>query len=168
MRLGRNLAAGDQLWLEAVTFYGGVRFDPLVTLGDDCNLSDRVHIACTNRVSIGDGLLCGSNVLITDHSHGDYARDGAAQSAAQSAPSVRPALRPLSNNRTVSIGRNVWLGDGVAVLAGASIGEGAILGANAVVTGDIPSFTIAAGAPARPLRRWSEPDQRWVPIDELV
>lgn len=155
MRLGRNLNAGRDLWLEAVTHFAGQTFNPRLTLGDDCNLSDNVHIACTNRVSIGSGLLSGSRVLISDHAHGLYAGPD------QSDPALRPALRPLSCTGEVRIGRNVWIGDGVAILAGADIGDGCILGANAVVTGTMPPNTIAAGSPARPIRRWDPATARW-------
>ncbi len=159
IRLGRNLHAGNDLWLEAVTSYGGQSFSPLLSIGDDCNLSDHVHIACTNRVLIGDGLLCGSRVIISDHSHGIY---GAEEGIAQSSPGTRPSARPLSRRGSVHIGRDVWIGDGVAVLAGATIGDGAIIGANAVVTRSIPPNCIAAGIPARPLRQWNEASASWV------
>ena len=50
------------------------------------------------------------------------------------------------------IGDNVWLGANVVVTSGVTIGERAVIGANSVVTQDVPPFSIAAGAPARPLR----------------
>lgn len=149
IHLGPNFAAADGLWLEAVTSFGGHTYTPHLTIGADCNLSSYVHIACTNRVAIGDGLLCGSHVIITDHAHGQY------RGAAQTGPAIRPGLRRLSNDGVVFIGNNVWLGDGVVVLAGAEIGDGAVIGANSVVNGVIPPGTIAAGAPARPIRRWN-------------
>lgn len=50
--------------------------------------------------------------------------------------------------RAVSIGNDVWIGHGVVVLAGRAIGDGAVVAAGAVVTKDIPSYSIAAGVPA--------------------
>ena len=163
MRLGRNLHAGNDLWLEAVTSYGGHSFEPLLSVGNDCNLSDQVHIGCTNSVVIGDGLLCGSRVIISDHSHGIY---GAEEGAPESSPESRPVLRPLSRRKSVQIGRNVWVGDGVAVLGGAVIGDGAVIGANAVVTRTIPPHCIAVGAPARPVRQWNEATASWLPLQK--
>lgn len=158
MRLGRNLHTGDSLWLEAVTDYAGQPLEPLLTIGDDCNLSDRVHIACAHQIAIGSSLLCGSGVLISDHAHGRYTGPD------QSPPDVRPALRPLSTGRPILIGSNVWIGDHVSILPGATIGDGAILGANSVVTGTIPPATIAVGAPAKPIRRWSPATRAWEPL----
>jgi len=158
MRIGRNFKAGDSLWLEAVTSYQGRTHSPVLSIGENVSLSDRVHIACLHSVTIGSGLLSGSGVIISDHSHGVYRGEG------QSDPAVAPALRPLHSAGEVVIGRNVWLGDGVAVLAGAHIGDGAIIGANSVVTGTIPAATIAMGAPAKPVRRWDEESRAWLPI----
>jgi acetyltransferase-like isoleucine patch superfamily enzyme len=156
MRVGENFSAGNGLWLEAVTVFGGERYEPMITISANVNFSDNVHVGCTHRVTIGEGTLSGSNVIITDHSHGRYSGEG------QSSPEIRPTKRRLSNDKAVMIGRNVWLGDGVAVLGGADIGEGAIIGANSVVNCSIPAFCIAVGAPARPVRRWDVERSQWV------
>ncbi|HLI77254.1 MAG TPA: DapH/DapD/GlmU-related protein [Acidobacteriaceae bacterium] len=158
MRIGEDFHAGDALWLEAVLRYAGVSFTPELMIGPHARLSDNVHIACLGRISIGAHLLCGSRVLISDHAHGRY------QGAGGSDPGTPPAHRPLHSAAPVTIGQNVWLGDGVAVLAGAAIGDGCVIGANAVVTGAIPPGTIAVGAPAQPIRRWSETEQSWVKL----
>ncbi len=161
IRLGENFSAGNGLWLDAITYFAGRAHHPTLDIGPNCNLSDYVHIACTHQVTIAEGFLCGSRVVISDHAHGLYSGSD------QSYPSQRPVERYLTNDRTVTIGRNVWIGDGVAVLAGAYIGDGAIIGANSVVTGPIPSNTIAAGAPARLIRRWDESTAQWIPIQPV-
>jgi acetyltransferase-like isoleucine patch superfamily enzyme len=155
MRVGKNFSAGNGLWLEAATVVGGERYEPLITISANVNFSDNVHVGCTHRVTIGEGTLSGSNVIITDHSHGRYSGED------QSSPEIRPVERRLSNDKSITIGRNVWLGDGVAVLGGADIGDGAIIGANSVVNCCIPAFCIAVGAPARPVRRWDAERSKW-------
>ena len=52
----------------------------------------------------------------------------------------------------ISIGDDVWLGGHVSVLAGVTIGDGAIVGAHSVVTKDIDSNTVVAGAPSKLIR----------------
>ena len=158
IHLGENFSAGDGLWLDAITFFAGNVYAPSLTIGPNCNLSDYVHIACTNRVTIAEGLLCGSRVIISDHAHGLY------QGSPQSPPTQRPVHRPLTGDGTVTIGRNVWIGDGTAILAGADIGDGAIIGANSLVNGPVLPHTIAAGTPAHPLRQWNETSQQWLRI----
>lgn len=57
----------------------------------------------------------------------------------------------------VHVGHDVWIGHGATLLPGITIGNGAVVGAGAVVSRDVPAYTIAAGVPARPLkRRFSE------------
>lgn len=53
----------------------------------------------------------------------------------------------------VHIGHDVWIGHGAVVLAGRNIGTGAVVAAGAIVTKDVPAYTIVAGNPARPIRR---------------
>ena len=159
MRLGRNFHAGDALWMEAVTAYADERFAPELVVGNNVSLSDNVHIACLRRIALGDGLLVGSRVLSSDHTHGVY------RGAEQSGPTELPVARRLASAAEVVIGRNVWLGDGVAVLAGARIGDGVVIGANSVVSGDIAAGTMAVGAPARVVRRWDERSRSWVKVE---
>ena len=47
----------------------------------------------------------------------------------------------------------MWIGYEAVILSGVTIGDGAIIGARAVVTKDIPPYTIVGGVPAKPIRR---------------
>lgn len=61
------------------------------------------------------------------------------------------------NKGNIIIGNDVWIGFEALILAGVTIGDGAIIGARAVVTHDVPPYTIVAGVPAKPVRkRFSE------------
>lgn len=51
------------------------------------------------------------------------------------------------------IGNDVWIGYEAVILSGVKIGDGAIIGTRAVVTKDIPPYTIVGGIPAKPIRR---------------
>jgi lipopolysaccharide O-acetyltransferase len=141
IEMGEDFAAGDGLWLEAITRFNDQVFIPRIVIGKHVRVSHFVHIAAAHLVEIGDNVLVGSKVLISDHNHGQYSRE-------HTPPHVAPTLRPLDHDRRVVIGRNVWLADGVVVTAGATIGEGSVIGANSVVIGNIPPFVIASGMPA--------------------
>lgn len=155
MRLGENFAAGPGLWMEAIREYNGDSFEPRLIIGNNVSVSAWCHIAVTNHVEIGDGVLIGSKVLITDHNHGQYSDPFVS-------PAIRPTERPLERDRQVIVGRNCWLGDGVVVTPDSEIGEGAVIGANSVVIGAIPAFCIAAGAPAKPLKQYDFAKKEWV------
>src|SRR5579883_2994424 len=53
----------------------------------------------------------------------------------------------------VHVGHDVWIGHGAIVLPGRRVGTGAVIAGGAVVTKDVPDYTIVAGNPARPIRR---------------
>ncbi|HCE39958.1 MAG TPA: acyltransferase, partial [Alcanivorax sp.] len=56
-------------------------------------------------------------------------------------------------SRGIRIGRDVWLGARAGVVDGVTIGDHAVVGMGAVVTRDVPPWTIVAGNPARPIGR---------------
>ncbi|MDD3242104.1 MAG: CatB-related O-acetyltransferase [Eubacteriales bacterium] len=53
----------------------------------------------------------------------------------------------------ITVGNDVWIGYEAVILAGVTVGDGAIIGSRAVVTKDVPPYTIMGGVPARPIRR---------------
>ena len=111
-----------------------------IVIGDGCSIGEYTHITATNRIEIGNNLLTGRFVLITDNTHGRT--DGTDLD-------IRPGEREVLSKGPVIIGNNVWLADRVCVMPGVKIGDGAIVAANAVVTQDVPAYTIVAGVPAR-------------------
>ena len=61
------------------------------------------------------------------------------------------------NRGDIVIGNDVWIGYEAVILAGVTVGDGAVIGARAVVTKDVPPYTIVGGVPAKPIRkRFSE------------
>lgn len=157
LRIGRAFNALDHLWLEAVEHDRvGNHYDPTLVIGNDVSFGRDVHVAATNYVRIGNDVLVGSRVIITDHNHGIYKGDG------QSSPLQRPADRRLSSSAETIVEDNVWIGDGAVVLPGAHIGRASIIGANSVVKGAIPEFCMAAGSPARPIRVFDVKSGSWL------
>lgn len=57
------------------------------------------------------------------------------------------------NKGDITVGNDVWIGFEAVVLSGVTIGDGAIIGARAVVTKDVPPYTIVGGVPAKPIRK---------------
>lgn len=57
------------------------------------------------------------------------------------------------NKGDTTIGNDVWIGFDAVILSGVSIGNGAVVGARAVVTKDVPPYTIVGGVPAKPIRK---------------
>lgn len=153
--IGKNFNCRRNLWLEAVTKFNQQSFSPEICIGDNFGCSDSLHVAATTSIRIGNNVLIGSKVLITDHLHGIY------RGLDSSSPEISPHDRPLTNDLTVTIEDNVLIGDNVCVLPGAVIGKGAVIGANSVVTSLIPAGTIAAGVPAKVIKVFDSHEKIW-------
>lgn len=61
------------------------------------------------------------------------------------------------NKGDIVLGNDVWIGYQAAILAGVTIGDGAIVGTRALVTKDVPPYTIVGGVPAKPIRKRFSP-----------
>ena len=152
---GREVYAGRDLWLEAVTSYRSQRFHPEIAIGDHVCFSDDVHISSIASIAIGSHSLFGSRIYVSDHNHGIY------RGEPQSSPEEAPAHRLLGGGGPVVIGENVWIGDNSVIIGPATIGRGAIVGANSVVRGAVPANTIVAGAPAIPIKIFNSKTGSW-------
>jgi len=110
-----------------------------VTVGAKVVIGGGTTINSHLDVSIGDGTLIAEGVHITDFDHRTERVDVPIKDQGIVVAPVR-------------IGPDVWLGRGVTVLKGVDIGRGSVIGAHAVVTRDIPPFSVAVGVPARVVR----------------
>lgn len=160
MRIGRGFSAGRGLWLDAVAEYymAGQIFTPELIVGDRVSVGEYVHIGCNHRIVIGDDVLMGSKIYITDHNHGVYRGENA------DSPAIPPGARKLTEGESVEIGARCWIGEFVTILPGVTIGEGCIIGSHSTVTHDIPANSIAVGSPARVIKVWNEDIEQWIKI----
>ena len=114
---------------------------PVLQIGDRCVIGRGSHIVAHHSLVIEDDVFTGPYVYITDQNHG-YAD-----------PEV-PIGRQLPDNAAVRIGSGSWLGAGAVVLPGACIGRNVVIAAGSVVRGTVPDRCVAAGVPARVVRRY--------------
>ena len=66
---------------------------------------------------------------------------------------VKDITAAWDNKGDIAIGNDVWIGYEAVILSGVSIGDGAVIGTRAVVTKDVPPYTIVGGVPAKPIRK---------------
>ena len=154
-----KISAGRHFWLATYECYQKQCFSPKIVFKGSFSASDFCHIGATNYIEIGDNVLFGSKVYVTDHGHGIYSGNDV-----HSLPSEHPTERLLNHNKQVIIGDNVWIGDNVVILPGVRIGNGCVIGSNAVVTKDIPDNCIAIGNPAVVIKTYDFNQKRWVKV----
>jgi len=110
-----------------------------LTIGDRSNLGRNITVNCYLDVEIGDCALFADDVYISDFDH-------------RFADLTMPIKHQGIVKSRVRIERDVWLGTKVTVCRGVVIGQGTVVGANAVVTRDLPAFSVAVGVPARVIK----------------
>jgi acetyltransferase-like isoleucine patch superfamily enzyme len=136
----RRLELGSGVLLEPgvwITAPGQAR----VRIGAGSFLNRGVMVASHELVEIGEHCMLANGCFVSDAAHRFDDR-------------TRPVpWQGFTSKGPTRIGENCWLGANVVVTGGVTIGERCVIGANSVVTGDIAPFSIAAGAPARTLRR---------------
>jgi acetyltransferase-like isoleucine patch superfamily enzyme len=139
LREGR-LEIGAQVLLEPgvwITAPGTAR----VRIGGGAFLNLGVMLAAVELIEIGEHCMLANGCFVTD---GNHRFDD---------PQQPVPWQGFTTKGPTRVGANCWLGANVVVTSGVTIGERCVIGANSVVTGDVPPFSIAAGAPAKVLRK---------------
>ncbi|NYT76658.1 acyltransferase [Alcaligenaceae bacterium] len=125
-----------------------VGLDSSVKIGNNVTCTSRCMISAVERshITIGDEcMISSSNEIKTDDSHPIF--------------DVTTGKR-INMPRDIAMGSHVWLARRAVVLGGATIGDGSVIGYGAIVKGRIPNNCIAAGVPARVVKRniaWERP-----------
>ena len=99
-----------------------------ISIGDNTSLNHGCIFTAHEKISIGNNVQFGPNVLIYDHDHDFEKKDG---------------LKNLNYKTSeVIIGNNVWIGANTIILRGSIIGDNCVIGAGAVIKGEFPDNTV--------------------------
>ncbi len=107
-----------------------------ISIGTNCALANGVILDGRGTLEIEDSVLIGFETVILTCTHRSDEYD-------------RPVVEQGMFSKPVKIGKGSWIGARVIIMPGVTIGEFVIVGANAVVTKDIPPYTVVGGIPAR-------------------
>src|SRR5918992_3095361 len=110
-----------------------------IVIDDHANLGFNCEIFSASRVRVGKSILMAAYTYLVG---GDHLYDR----------TDIPVLEQGRTARGIDVDDHVWLGAHVVVTDGARVGRDAIIGAGAVVVGDVPEFSVAAGIPAKVIR----------------
>jgi acetyltransferase-like isoleucine patch superfamily enzyme len=134
LQVGENTLFEPGVWIAAPA-------PARIRIGSGTFLNLGVMVAALELVEIGDHCMFANGCFVTDADHRFDDPDR---------PITWQGFRTRGPTR---IGDNVWCGANVVVTSGVTIGERSVIGANAVVTTDIPPYSIAVGAPARVVKQ---------------
>jgi acetyltransferase-like isoleucine patch superfamily enzyme len=155
IRMGDDVVIDDNCCLDAkgtdnrgITIGTGVfvgRNTILSCKNGDIDIDDRANIGFNCEIFSGGHVRLGKNTLVAAYTYlvgGDHLHDR----------TDIPVLDQGRVSRGIEVDDNAWLGAHVVVSDGARIGHDSIIGAGAVVRGQIPPFSVAAGVPAKVIR----------------
>ncbi|HVU07470.1 MAG TPA: acyltransferase [Verrucomicrobiae bacterium] len=113
--------------------------DAEIVIGENNLFSNNIALCAVRNIQIGDNCLIGDSVSVVD---ADFHE-------------INPATRNRSVGtvKPVKIGNNVWIGSRTMILKGVTIGDNSVIGAMSLVTGEIPANCVAAGVPAKVIRK---------------
>lgn len=149
IHFGSGVGIGDSTCFLPLKEYAGIHYTPVITIGDGCWIGARNSFAAIKGINVGNHVLFAGYVHITDHSHGyeDISKP------------IMP--QELISKGPVVIEDDCWLGFGCEILSGVHIGKHSVVAARAVVTKDVPAYSIVAGTPARIVKKYNTESMQW-------
>lgn len=128
-----------------------------ITIGDWCFIGEGTRLWSGSNITVGDRVMISHNVNIFDNQTHPLSPRKRHAHFKHILEIGHPVNIELADN-PIRIEDDAWIAAGAIILKGVSIGRGAIVAAGSVVTKDVPSFCIAAGNPARVIRKLT-PDE---------
>ena len=148
--LGKSVRIKDGFRIECYNDYLGKTFSPRFEIGDNVTIGYRFSALVADKMIIGNNTLIASDVLLTTENHTMNPETGL--------PCVK---QPLSS-APIEIDEGCWIGEKAVILPGVKIGKNCIIAASAVVSTNIPAYCIAAGVPARVIKKYDFSRHEWI------
>lgn len=151
--IGKNVLIRDYARIEPILEWGDNKYNPQIIIGDNASIEQNLHLTCANKVEIQENVTISANVMITDidHLYTDINTD---------------ILHQGIKVKSTYIGSYCLIGLGSRIMAGVKIGRNCIIGANSVVTKDIPDYSVAAGVPAKVIKKYNFDTKTWEKIND--
>ena len=149
IKLGNKVKIHSGFRIDCFDSFSNRKYSPEFKIEDGVIIGYNFTAFITDKLIIGHDTIIASNVLITTENHG------------MDPESMTPYHAQPLISKAVGIGYGCWIGQNVSILPGCNIGNKVIIAANAVVTKDIPDYTIAAGIPAKVIRKFNFDLHKW-------
>ena len=145
--IGKNVRICEGSWL-----MGSKNSNETLCIEDSVCIGHYSHIIAKHSIVIKQNVLIADKVFITDCTHKYEDSDR---------PIISQGIELLSD---VVIGEDSWIGENVSIL-GVSIGKHCIVGSNSVVTKSLPDYCVAAGVPAKIIKKYNHSNNIWENVE---
>ena len=148
--IGDNVNILNEARLETITDFGEEKYNGKLVIGSGTSIEQNCHIIAADELVIGERCMFSAYIYIADCNH-HYA---IGQDIHKTGLEIKKT----------KIGDDVFIGIGAKIMPGVTIGNNCIIGANSVVTKAIPDYCIAAGIPAKIIKKFNFQTSNWEKI----
>ena len=125
---------------------------PKIIIGNSVLIGPYCTLGCSNEIIIEDNVMLGPHVHITDRNH-----------------TFEDVTLPINKQPAISMGPVIiksgsWLGYGCQIMPNVTVGKHCVVGAGAIVTRDIPNYSVVVGMPARIIKKYNFETSQWEKI----
>lgn len=151
--IGNNIVLDTDCVLNVVDHHQSYKYNypkPIIKIENNAGISKGTFISAVRSIHIKKNVMIGPYCFIGDYDH-EY--------TGIEKPIVS---QPLTNIKPIVIEEGAWIGAHVVVVSGVTIGKNSVVGANSVVTNNIPDYCLAAGVPAKVIKRYDHKIEKWI------
>lgn len=149
IEIGQNIKIKDGYRIECYAQFNTQKLNPNFRIGDGVIIGHRFTAFVADKINIEKDTIFAGNVTLITENHG------------VNPESDTPYHAQNLTTGPISIGRGCWLGQNVSILPNVQIGDKCVIATGAVVTSNIPDYSIAAGCPAKVIKRYNFQTHRW-------
>ena len=151
VQIGSHVNVARDVWLNIP--YLPEKVDPILILGDGCEIGRRCMISAQNRIEVGPKTLVSPTVLLMDHNH--------------AFENINVPIMEQGNTSggTIRIEEGCWIGYGATIVCSRGeliVGKNSVIGSNATLTRSVPPYSVVVGNPGRVVRRFDPSKGQWV------
>jgi len=151
IKLSRNVKIMPQAMLVSIG-------KGIIEIGENSEISMYSRVASMGIVRIGNNVLTGPHVFIADYNH-EY------QNPLKPVMCQGNRFIPKNDDEAnLLIDDGTWIGTNVVIVGNVHVGKHCVIGANSVVTKDIPDYSVAAGIPAKVIKKYDFEKEEWVRV----
>ena len=133
------------LGAEFISLYGGK-----ITVGENTYIGPGTSIQAKEHINIGKNVIIANNVILLDNNnHPTDPEMRLRMSACKDFINDELWSWKYADSAPVTVEDNVWIGRDARILKGVTVGKGSIVALGAIVTHDVPPYSIVAGNPAK-------------------
>lgn len=151
VHLGDNTVLSQDCWLNVNHRNKG---EIAIEMGSNNFIGRRNFFSSGKKIQLGSFILTANDCHFLGSSH-------------ITADPTKPVISTgTTSSDVIRVGHNTFIGAGARLLGNVSVGHGCVIGAASLVTHHVPPFSMAAGSPARILKRYSFLSKGWVPVEQ--